>query len=97
VDQLGKRVVRDGNNGPLQIYPWRLISEADESSPVSLDPEVVSGRLVVTGTRIPVRVLLGKKRAGSSDEEIARSYRISADSVRKALQHIERPIHKKAA
>lgn len=50
---------------------------------------------MVTGTRIPVRVLLGKRNAGSSDGEIARSYRISEDSVRKVLLHIERPLHKK--
>jgi len=97
VDQLGKRIVRDENNGPLRLFPWRLGSDTDQSRPVSLDPEIVSGRLVVTGTRIPVRVLLGKRNAGSSDGEIARSYRISEDSVRKALLHIERPLHKKAA
>jgi uncharacterized protein (DUF433 family) len=97
VDQLGKRILRDRENSPLRIYPWRLITLSDESRPVSMDPDVVSGRLVVTGTRIPVRILLGKKLAGKSTKEIAHSYRISVDSVQKALQHIGRPIHKKAA
>lgn len=98
VDQLGKRIPRDMSNVPMRIYPWRLITQCDESRPVSIDPDVLSGRLTVTGTRIPVRVLLGKKRAGRSMEQIATSYHISVDTVEKALLHIERlPIHNKAA
>ncbi len=97
VDQLGTRIVRDEDNGPLRIYPWRLADTGDESQPVSLDPEIISGRLCVTGTRVPVQILLGKKRAGKSEEEISRAYRIPAKQVRQALQHIERPLRKKAA
>lgn len=97
VDQLGKRILRDRHNGPLRIYPWRLVTAKDESRPVSVDPQIMSGRLVVTGTRIPVKVLLGKRLAGKSAEQIAHAYRISVDSVQKALLHIDRPLHKKAA
>jgi uncharacterized protein (DUF433 family) len=98
VDQLGKRIPRDVANAPIRIYPWRLVTESDESRPVSIDPDVLSGRLTVTGTRIPVRALLGKKHAGRSMEQIANSYHIGVETVEKALLHIERlPVHNKAA
>jgi uncharacterized protein (DUF433 family) len=62
---------------------------------VSLDPDVMSGRLVVTGTRIPVSILLRRKLDGEPPEKIAEDYKISADLVKKALQHIE--VRQKAA
>jgi uncharacterized protein (DUF433 family) len=85
LDPLGKRILRNKKNDPLAIYPWRLLTPTDQSKPVSFDPEILSGRLVVTGTGIPVRVILGKKLAGKSIEEIAHSYRISIDAVEKAI------------
>jgi uncharacterized protein (DUF433 family) len=97
VDLIGKRITKDAKGNPRTIYPWRLLSQQEQSRPVSMDPDVLSGRLVVTGTRIPVRILLGMKLARKSEEEIAEIYRLDVDAVRRALLHIERPIHKKAA
>lgn len=97
VDQLGKRILRDRKNVPLQIYPWRLVQKNDASRPVCLDPDVVSGRLVVTGTRIPVAVLLAKRIKGKSEEDLAHAYQLTSEAVRKALLHIDRTIHPQAA
>ena len=97
VNMIGRRVLIDNKHAPYRIYPWRLASLNDESKPVSIDPEVVSGRLVVTGTRVPVWVLRGQKIAGKSIQQIAQSYHLSRETVEKALLHIERTIPKKAA
>lgn len=97
VDQLGKRIIRDDRRAPEKLYPWRLVEVNDESRPVAIDPDVLSGRLVVTGTRIPVTVLLAKRRKGRSDEELSRAYQISPEAVCKALLHIDRPLQQKAA
>jgi uncharacterized protein (DUF433 family) len=96
VDLLGERILVDKKRIPYCIYPWRLLSTERASRPVSMAPDVLSGRLVVTGTRIPVRILLGQKLLGRSQEEIAENYHISLDAVQKALAHIERPILKAA-
>ncbi len=88
VNVLGRRVLIDAKRGPYRIYPWRFLKK-DNSRPVSLDPDVLSGRLVVTGTRIPVQVILGRKLAGESPQHIAEDYDIGIDAVRKALDHIE--------
>ena len=97
VKTIGKRILTDRKRSPLRIFPWRLASQRDESQPVSMDPHVLSGRLVVTGTRVPVRILLGMKLRGKTIQEISHSYHLNVDAVEKALLHIERPIHQKAA
>jgi uncharacterized protein (DUF433 family) len=88
VNVLGRRVLKDSKRGPYRIYPWRFLLD-DDSRPVSLDPDVLSGRLVVTGTRIPVQVLLGRKLAGESAQHIADDYDIGLDAIQKALEHVE--------
>lgn len=86
-DAWGKRIVSRGK-GRIQIFPWRFAEEDEVSRPVSLDPEVMSGRLVVTGTRIPVVVLRSRNLKGESPSSIASDYGIDEDVVQKALDHI---------
>lgn len=87
VDAWGKRIVSDSKGKTVRMYPYRLAKNDDQSRPVSMDPDVLSGRLVVTGTRIPVRVLNARSLGGETPEQIASDYGISPDLVRKALIH----------
>src|SRR5206468_30410 len=65
-----------------KLYPWRYwIPGKREETPVTIDPEIMSGRLVITGTRIPVQVLLSRKNAGESVQRIANDYDLSAETV----------------
>lgn len=77
------------------IFPWRFAASDHQSRPVSMNPRIMSGRLVVTGTRIPVTVLWGEKRAGAKVENIANDYGLDRDIVEKALTHID--LRQKAA
>jgi uncharacterized protein (DUF433 family) len=77
------------------IFPWRFAATDHQSKPVSMNPRIMSGRLVVSGTRIPVTTLLGRRRAGFTVDEIARDYSITPEAVEKALIHID--IRQKAA
>jgi len=70
------------------IFPWRFASTDHDSRPVSMNPKIMSGRLVVAGTRIPVNTLLGSKRAGESIAQIANDYGLDPGVVEKALIHI---------
>ncbi len=70
------------------IFPWRYAATDAQSRPVSMNPEIMSGRLVVTGTRIPVAALTEERLSGSSAEEIARDYSLEPEIVRKALIHV---------
>lgn len=77
------------------IFPWRFAATDHQSRPVSMNPRIMSGRLVVTGTRIPVNVLWARKRAGAEVGEIASDYGLDRDIVQQALTHIG--IRQKAA
>lgn len=79
-----------------EIFPWRYASEDDASTPVSMNPEVMSGRLVLSGTRIPVNMLWGRMKAGEKIEAIADDYRIDAKQVRQALAHVDKALPKVA-
>jgi uncharacterized protein (DUF433 family) len=70
------------------IFPWRFAATDHESRPVSMNPNIMSGRLVITGTRITVNSLLGRKRTGASIDEISRDYSLDPEIVEKALIHL---------
>ena len=89
MDTWGKRIVEDNQGKAEQIYPWAQANVDDLSRPVSINANVLSGRLVVTGTRVPVETLAGYFTSGKTIEQIAELYRLDVDTVRKALQHLE--------
>ena len=48
---------------------------------VSVDPEVVHGKPVISGTRIPVSLVLGQLAVGVSYEELEREYGLSKEQA----------------
>jgi uncharacterized protein (DUF433 family) len=97
VDVFSKRILRDDKGQPYAIYPWRFFNTDNESRPVEIDPEVMSGSLVVSGSRIPVRILLAMRLAGKSPDSIAKNYRLDLDTVQKALLHVDEDSIQKVA
>ena len=92
VKSWGVRISKDRS----EIFPWRYASDDDTSTPVSLNPEIMSGRLVLSGTRIPVNMLWGRALKGERPEEIADDYRLDVTQVRQALSHIDKALPKVA-
>jgi uncharacterized protein (DUF433 family) len=88
VHEMGMRIRRDSKGRPVRIYPWK--DAESEEQPVSMDPDVMSGDLVVTGTRIPAAMIYAKKLSGKTAEEIADSYDLDRELIRKVIQHFER-------
>ena len=90
VDEFSTRIHLDRHFEPLQIYPWRHWTGPDDTQqPVSMDPNIMSGRLVITGTRIPVQLVL--VRAGKeSVPQIANDYDLPESTIHQALEHIVR-------
>jgi uncharacterized protein (DUF433 family)/DNA-binding transcriptional MerR regulator len=73
---------------PVQIFPWRYWTIGDKSRPVSIHPDVMSGRLVITGTRIPVQTVLRRREAGETLTGIAGDYGLPEDAIKQALRHL---------
>jgi uncharacterized protein (DUF433 family) len=93
-DTWGKRIVFDKSGRGKQMFPWRFAEKDDESRPVSIDPQVMSGRLVVTGTRIPVIILRKRILNGETLERVADDYGLNPDTVRKALLHFDKQVQR---
>lgn len=52
---------------------------------ITVDPQVMGGRPVIKGTRIPIEVVVGELAGGSSFDDIMAGYRLSMDEIRAAL------------
>ena len=96
VEAFGERILFDDNELAREIRPWRRPVAEPMLRPVSIDPDVASGRLVVVGTRIPVQVLQRHTVAGKSPRYLADEYGISVELVRQSLSHIGQATQKAA-
>ena len=52
---------------------------------ISVDVEVVHGKPVISGTRVPVSLVLGQLAGGISYDELEREYSLAAEQVHAAL------------
>jgi len=96
VSIFASRFDRDSRGLMSRLYPWRLWKEGDARRPVSIDPNIMSGRLVVTGTRIPAILLATRTRSGESIGEIAKDYEITQHRVTESLRHFDIGLRKAA-
>jgi uncharacterized protein (DUF433 family) len=88
VDALGHRIHRDQQGHAYRLFPWR---NADSSEmPVSINPDVMSGELVVAGTRIPALAILAERDAGHTIDDIAKLYSLTPSLVEKVILHLEK-------
>ena len=96
VNMFSTRVDRDGRGQMQRLYPWRLWRKGDERRPVSIDPYVMSGKLVLTGTRIPAVAVAARLKQGEPVREIAQDYGVSQRLVKESLRHLNLVIPKAA-
>jgi uncharacterized protein (DUF433 family) len=88
VDLFATRIRRNKRGELERIYPWRFYRRGDKRTPVTLDPDVMSGRLVITGTRIPARLLMSRKENGEGIPALAEDYKIKEAIIEQALRHL---------
>jgi uncharacterized protein (DUF433 family) len=54
---------------------------------ISVDERVRFGRPVITGTRIPVDLILGKLAGGMRDDEIVKEYDLTMEDILACLDY----------
>ena len=59
---------------PVELYPG-----------VISDPNILGGKPVIKGTRVPVSLVLGKLAGGMSIEEVMYEYYLNLERIRAAL------------
>jgi uncharacterized protein (DUF433 family) len=52
---------------------------------ISVDPAIVHGRPVITGTRVPVTVVLHQLAGGETIESVSENYDLTPEQVRAAI------------
>lgn len=90
------RVDRDKRGIAVRMYPWRLWREGDVRRPVEVDPMILSGRPVITGTRIPLLSLAARARSGEQIADMAKDYGIPQQRIKESLRHLELVLRKAA-
>lgn len=59
---------------------------------ISIDPAIRFGKPIITGTRVPVEVLVAKVATGMSIDDVAREYDLQREDVMAALHYAARII-----
>ncbi|MEK6325077.1 MAG: DUF433 domain-containing protein [Acidobacteriota bacterium] len=54
---------------------------------VTVDPHIVHGASVITGTRVPVSIVIGSLAGGMSKEDVMGEYALSKEDVEAALAY----------
>lgn len=62
-------------------------AQEDWEPRIKIDPKVQGGKPVITGTRVPVEVIIGALAGGTSVDRVAQAYRITQEDVRAALAY----------
>lgn len=63
-----------------------LLHETNEVSPgITADPQVMHGKPVIAGTRIPAALIAAQFAAGESFDALAEAYGVTAAQVRAAI------------
>ncbi len=57
------------------------------TSRVSVEEKIHFGKPVITGTRVPVDLILGKLAGGMNYDKIAKEYKISREDILAALDY----------
>ncbi len=52
---------------------------------VSVDPKIHHGAAVITGTRMPVSIIVGSLAGGMSKEDVSREYVVTIEQIDAAL------------
>jgi uncharacterized protein (DUF433 family) len=54
---------------------------------IAVGPEVMGGRPVIAGTRVPVQVIVGSLAGGDSVEQVCEGYGLTDEDLRAALAY----------
>lgn len=54
---------------------------------INVDPDIHHGKPVITGTRMPVSLVVGSLASGMSMEEVIQEYELTAEQIQAALAY----------
>ena len=54
---------------------------------INRDPGILRGSPVITGTRVPIEIVLGSLASGMSTDEVCEGYRLTESDIQAALAY----------
>ena len=74
---------------------WETIQEVTMfEERITIDEQILHGKPVIKGTRIPVQLILGSLVGGITFEEIEKEYRINREDILAAMEYAAESIEK---
>lgn len=61
--------------------------KAEWKKRIEINPDIMGGKPVIKGTRVPVEIIVGGLAGGMTAEEVCNEYRIKIEDVRAALAY----------
>ncbi len=61
--------------------------KTDWKKRIDINPDIMGGKPVIKGTRVPVEVIVGGLAGGMTIGEVCKEYRIKEEDVRAALAY----------
>jgi uncharacterized protein (DUF433 family) len=59
----------------------------DWKEKITIDPEILGGKPIIKGTRVPVQVIVGSLAGGMTAQEVSKEYRITQEDILVALAY----------
>jgi uncharacterized protein (DUF433 family) len=83
-----QRVESDPDGVPMALYPWRLMSEdrAAAQRPIVMDPRHRFGLPILSGSKVPIDVIIDRWRAGEPLATIADDFEVDVAAVEDAVR-----------
>lgn len=69
----------------ITLIIQKEVVEMEIAPNISVDPQIHHGAPVITGTRMPVSIVVGSLAGGMSKEEVSREYEITIEQIEAAL------------
>lgn len=76
---------------PIALFPILTHRETDERRPIRISPLVAFGKPVLTGTRIPTRVVFERFYGGESVQELSEDFDVPTDAIEEAVRAESEP------
>lgn len=90
LESILKRIERDNLFAPIRLFPFIRSHEIEGPRTVSVDPRVMFGRPVISGTRIPTAEIRSRVDAGDTIEALAEDFGIETARIKDAIVYESR-------
>jgi uncharacterized protein (DUF433 family) len=80
-----ERVVWDGWEFPVRLYPFTSKDNAGSHRPLSIDPQIAFGRPVLARKSVSTTIIAERIDAGEAVDELAADYHLTVSEIEKAV------------